>query len=235
MKTASRHDFTHQPPMERALAQKAKRSHPSPGPLRARQADRPGSRAKAENRLEEVLNSAANLFYAKGFHGTTIEDVANDVGMLKGSLYYYINSKEDLLYQLLLTVIERGDEYIAKRIDPSRDPLTQLQKAIEAQIDLIIENQVRVGLFFHEFDALPVKRQQKVLAVMNRYNNRFIDLVRNAQEQGKLIAGEPWLIVNGVLGMCNWIYRWYHAEHPTDVDEVKKTFVGMIMKGIVKA
>ena len=44
-----------------------------------------------------------------------------------------------------------------------------------------------------------------------------------------------WLIVNGVLGMCNWIYRWYHAEHPTDVDEVKKTFVGMIMKGIVKA
>jgi AcrR family transcriptional regulator len=235
MKMASRQDFAQQPSVERALAQKAKRGQSSPGPLRARQAERPGLRAKAENRLEEVLNSAANLFYAKGFHGTTIEDVANDVGMLKGSLYYYINSKEDLLYQLLLTVIERGDEYIAKRIDPSGDPLLQLQKGIEAQIDLIIENQVRVGLFFHEFDALPVKRQQKVLAVMSRYNNRFIELVRKAQEQGKLIGGEPWLIVNGVLGMCNWIYRWYHAEHPTDVDEVKKTFVGMIMKGIVKA
>jgi AcrR family transcriptional regulator len=212
-----------------------KSNRPAPQPLRARQADRPGSRAKAENRLEEVLNSAANLFYTKGFHGTTIEDVARDVGMLKGSLYYYINSKEDLLYQLLLTVIERGDEYIAKRVDPSGEPVEQLQKAIEAQIDLIIENQVRVGLFFHEFDTLPVKRQQKVLAVMNRYNNRFVELVKKGQEQGQFIDGEPWLIVNGLLGMCNWIYRWHHPEHRTDVREVKRAFVGMTMKGIVKA
>jgi AcrR family transcriptional regulator len=217
------------------LAPKIKAPRPAPQPLRARQADSPGSRAKAENRLEEVLNSAANLFYAKGFHGTTIEDVARDVGMLKGSLYYYITSKEDLLYQLLLTVIERGDEYIAKRVDPSGEPVEQLQKAIEAQIDLIIENQVRVGLFFHEFDALPVKRQQKVLAVMNRYNNRFVELVKKGQEQGQFVDGEPWLIVNGLLGMCNWIYRWHHPEHPTDVREVKRAFVGMTMKGIVKA
>jgi AcrR family transcriptional regulator len=217
------------------LAPKVKTARHAPQPLRARQAERPGSRAKAGNRFEEVLNSAANLFYTKGFHGTTIEDVARDVGMLKGSLYYYINSKEDLLYQLLLTVIERGDEYIAKRVDASGEPVEQLQKAIEAQIDLIIENQVRVGLFFHEFDTLPVKRQQKVLAVMNRYNNRFVELVRKGQEHGKLTEGEPWLVVNGLLGMCNWIYRWHHADHPTDVTEVKRAFVGMIMKGIVKA
>ena len=155
--------------------------------------------------------------------------------MLKGSLYYYIKSKEDLLYQLLLTVIERGDAYIAARVDPSGEPLEQLQKAIEAQIDLIIENQVRVGLFYHEFDTLPVKRQQKVLAIMSRYNNRFLDLVREAQEQGKIIDGEPWLIVNGLLGMCNWIYRWYHADQPTDAAAVKRVFVKMTMKGIVKA
>ena len=181
-----------------------------------------------------MLNSAANLFYTKGFHGTTIEDVARDVGMLKGSLYYYITSKEDLLYQLLLTVIERGDAYIAGRIDPHGEPVEQLKNAIEAQVDLIIENQVRVGLFFHEFDALPVKRQEKVLAVMSRYNNRFVDLVRRGQEDGKFVEGESWLIVNGLLGMCNWIYRWYHAEHPTDAAAVKKVFVNMILNGIVK-
>ena len=217
------------------MPQKPKRNHSAPEPLRARQAEHPGSRAKAGNRLEEVLNSAANLFYTKGFHGTTIEDVARDVGMLKGSLYYYIKSKEDLLYQLLLTVIERGDAYIAARVDPSGEPVEQLQKAIEAQIDLIIENQVRVGLFFHEFDTLPVKRQQKVLAVMSRYNNRFVDLVRKGQEQGRLIDGEPWLVVNGLLGMCNWIYRWYHADQQMDAAAVKRVFVEMTMKGIIKA
>jgi AcrR family transcriptional regulator len=216
------------------LRRKINRKLARPAPLRARQADKAESRSKPENRLEEVLNSAANLFYTKGFHGTTIEDVARDVGMLKGSLYYYITSKEDLLYQLLLTVIERGDAYIAGRIDPHGEPVEQLKNAIEAQVDLIIENQVRVGLFFHEFDALPVKRQEKVLAVMSRYNNRFVDLVRRGQEDGKFVEGESWLIVNGLLGMCNWIYRWYHAEHPTDAAAVKKVFVNMILNGIVK-
>ena len=216
------------------MRRKINRKLARPAPLRARQADKAESRSKPENRLEEVLNSAANLFYTKGFHGTTIEDVARDVGMLKGSLYYYITSKEDLLYQLLLTVIERGDAYIAGRIDPHGEPVEQLKNAIEAQVDLIIENQVRVGLFFHEFDALPVKRQEKVLAVMSRYNNRFVDLVRRGQEDGKFVEGESWLIVNGLLGMCNWIYRWYHAEHPTDAAAVKKVFVNMILNGIVK-
>ncbi|MGB8323905.1 MAG: helix-turn-helix domain-containing protein, partial [Candidatus Acidiferrum sp.] len=65
----------------------AKRKTP-PKPLRARKAPRSISKTKPETRLEEVLQSAANIFFAKGFHATSIEDVARDVGMLKGSLYY---------------------------------------------------------------------------------------------------------------------------------------------------
>ena len=53
-------------------------------------------------------------------------------------------------------------------------------------------------------------------------------------QQGKLADGEPWLIVNGLLGMCNWIYRWYHAENPTDPAAVKRVFVRMVMQGMVK-
>ena len=221
-------------PRETALQKKSKTNVAAPEPLRARQAERRGARAKSENRLEEVLSSAANLFYAKGFHGTTIEDVARDVGMLKGSLYYYIKSKDDLLFRLLLSVIEQGDLFIAKEIGPKSEPVAQLQVAIEAQIDYIIQNQVRIGLFLHEFDALPEKRQKRVLAVMTRYNNRFVELVQRGQREGKFAEGDPWLIVNGLLGMCNWIYRWYHAQHPTDPAAVKQVFVRMIMKGIVK-
>ena len=69
------------------------------------------------------------------------------------------------------------------------------------------------GLFLHEFDSLSGKRQHKLISVMSRYNNRFVDLVKRGQEQGKLIEGEPWLIVNGILGMCNWLYRWYDTDH----------------------
>jgi AcrR family transcriptional regulator len=205
---------------------------PAPKPLRARHVGRSDSKSKPGTRLQEVLQSAANIFFAKGFHATSIEDVARDVGMLKGSLYYYIKSKEDLLFQLLLAGIEDGDAYIAQHIDLEGEPVEQLERAIRAQIDYIIQNKVPFGLFLHEFDSLSGKRQHKVTAVMLRYNNRFVDLVKRGQEQGRLIEGEPWLIVNGILGMCNWLYRWYDTDHVSDPEQVKQVFLNMLLNGI---
>jgi TetR/AcrR family transcriptional regulator, cholesterol catabolism regulator len=205
-----------------------------PSALRPRNASRDLKKTKAGTRLEEVLESAANIFFAKGFHATSIEDVARDVGMLKGSLYYYIKSKDDLLFRLLLAGIEDSDAFIAQHIDPSGEPVAQLERAIRAQIDYIIDNRVPFGLFLHEFDSLSGKRQHKLIAVMSRYNNRFVDLVRKGQEEGKLIAGEPWIIVNGILGMCNWLYRWYDPEQGSGAERIKDVFVQMIFQGIRK-
>ena len=203
-----------------------------PKPLQPRNAPRGDPKTKPATRLEEVLRSAANIFFSKGFHDTSIEDVARDVGMLKGSLYYYIKSKDDLLFQLLMAGIEDGDAFIAQQIDVTRDPVEQLERAIRAQINYIIQNKVPFGLFLHEFDSLSGKRQHKLISVMSRYNSRFVDLVRRGQEQGKLMEGEPWIIVNGILGMCNWLYRWYDTDHVSDPEEVKQIFVKMILDGI---
>jgi len=202
--------------------------------IRPRKAPRDAKQKKPASRLEEVLHSAANIFFAKGFHATSIEDVARDVGMLKGSLYYYIKSKEDLLFRLLMAGIEDGDAFIARQIDPAGDPLEQLESAIRAQIDYIIQNRVPFGLFLHEFDSLSGKRQHKLISVMARYNSRFIDLVRSGQEQGKVVEGEPWIIVNGILGMCNWLYRWYDPDHEADPDRIKNIFVRIIFDGICR-
>ena len=218
------------------MSSKKSNRQAAPKPLRARGVSRSSaSKSKPATRLEEVLRSAANIFFAKGFHATSIEDVARDVGMLKGSLYYYIKSKEDLLFQLLLAGIEDGDAYIARHIDPQGEPLEQLENAIRAQIDYIIQNKVPFGLFLHEFDSLSGKRQHKVIAVMSRYNNRFVDLVKRGQDQGKIIDGEPWLIVNGILGTCNWLYRWYDTDHGVSPERVKEVFVRMLLAGIRKA
>ena len=217
------------------MPEKMRKRGRTPKPLRPRKGTRGAKQTKPATRLEEVLQSAANIFFAKGFHATSIEDVARDVGMLKGSLYYYIKSKDDLLFQLLLAGIEDGDAYIAQQIDTEGDPLEQLERAIRAQIDYIIQKRVQFGLFLHEFDSLSGKRQHKLISVMSRYNSRFVELVRRGQDQGKIIEGEPWIIVNGILGMCNWLYRWYDTDEISDPEKVKQTFVRMLLQGISKA
>lgn len=217
------------------MADKIRKRKTVPSALRPRNAPGDSKKSKPQTRLEEVLQSAANIFFAKGFHATSIEDVARDVGMLKGSLYYYIKSKEDLLFQLLLAGIEDSDAFIAQHIDPAGDPVAQLERAIRAQIDYIIQNRVPFGLFLHEFDSLSGKKQHKLIAVMSRYNSRFVELVRRGQQQGKLIEGEPWVIVNGILGMCNWLYRWYDPEQVSNPEQIKSVFVKLVFAGIQKS
>jgi TetR/AcrR family transcriptional regulator, cholesterol catabolism regulator len=216
------------------VTEKNRKRKTQPNPLRPRQAASASKQKKPATRLEEVLRSAANIFFAKGFHATSIEDVARDVGMLKGSLYYYIKSKEDLLFRLLMAGIEDGDAFIARQIDVNGDPTEQLQQAIRAQIDYIVQNRVPFGLFLHEFDSLSGKRQHKLISVMSRYNSRFVELVRRGQAQGELVDGEPWIIVNGILGMCNWLYRWYDPDHECDSEQIKDIFVRMIFDGLRK-
>ncbi len=219
---------------EESLPARNKKQKATPKPLRPREGSRNGEQTKPATRLEEVLQSAANIFFAKGFHATSIEDVARDVGLLKGSLYYYIKSKDDLLFRLLLAGIEDSDAFIARHIDPAGDPVEQLERAIRAQIDYIIQNRVQFGLFLHEFDSLSGKRQHKLISVMSRYNARFVELVRRGQQQGKLMPGEPWIVVNGVLGMCNWLYRWYDTDEISDPEQVKQIFLRMLLEGIRK-
>lgn len=216
------------------MSEKNRKRKTQPNPIRPRQVGSTGKQKKPATRLEEVLRSAANIFFAKGFHATSIEDVARDVGMLKGSLYYYIKSKEDLLFRLLMAGIEDGDAFIARQIDVHGDPVVQLEQAIRAQIDYIVQNRVPFGLFLHEFDSLSGKRQHKLISVMSRYNSRFVDLVRRGQQQGKLVEGEPWIIVNGILGMCNWLYRWYDPDHASDPQQIKDIFLKIIFDGIRK-
>jgi len=185
-------------------------------------------------RMAEILASAANMFYQKGYHATTIEDVARDVGILKGSLYYYIDSKEDLLFELLLDVIEQGDQRLKQAIEGIQDPAEQLQRAVDAQIEHIIQNQVRVGLFLHEFDNFHSGRWQRVRDVMRRYQRRFENILRAGQASGQFVEGDPWLLANGILGAGNFIYRWYPGHKAPSLEAVKKTFVPLILNGVTR-
>jgi TetR/AcrR family transcriptional regulator, cholesterol catabolism regulator len=192
------------------------------------------NKGKPSGRMEEILACAANLFYKKGYHVTTIEDLANEVGMLKGSLYYYIKSKEDLLYQLLLDVIVAGQTRVNEKIRGIEDPVEQLTVGLEEHIEYIIENQVRVGLFLHEFDVFAGRRKGRIEEEMTKYQKLFVDIVLNGQKQKKFEDLDPWLMVDGFLGMCNWIYRWYPGDKNPSVESVKKTFIAMLLKGIAR-
>lgn len=191
--------------------------------------------SKNNDRMDEILDCAATLFFRKGYHGTSIKDIAREVGMLKGSLYYYIDSKEDVLCDIVYRVIEQGLAGVQKAIEGVSDPAEQLRRGLDQQIEVIIRNQVRVGLYLHEFNALSKRKQQHIQEARRKYQEVFVGILKQGQSSGVFVQGDPELLTNAMMGMCNWIYRWYRPGISPPLETVKRTFVGLLMGGILAA
>lgn len=191
-------------------------------------------KSKSNGHMQQILDAAALCFYEKGYHATTTEDIANGVGMLKGSLYYYISSKEDLLYKLLSECIQKGLAFVCKEIQVGNEPEEKLRRGVAAHIEYIVHNQIPVGIFFREYDHLPYRRRTSIQKLRYKYQDLFVQIVREGQTRGAINSGDPELLSDYILNACNGIYRWYVPGRSPSIDVVQNTFVTCIMSGILK-
>ncbi len=185
-------------------------------------------------RMTEILESAAQLFYEKGFHGTSIEDVAGEVGMLKGSLYYYIESKEDLLYQLLLEDIRRATGVFDDNTAGTAAPLEKLKRTLGAHIEYIINNRIHVGVFLRESGMLEGKRRHRVAELIRGLRGKYADLVKQCQAEGNIVQHDPWILANSLLGMANWVHRWYDESSGHSPAQIREALLDVMLRGIIR-
>jgi TetR/AcrR family transcriptional regulator, cholesterol catabolism regulator len=158
-----------------------------------------------------VLDTAARVFYERGYANASVQDVAEALGILKGSLYHYIDTKEDLLFRLL---DETHDEVhrILGEVDAieGMGPLDKLHLYVRRQVEFNIDNLVRVSVYYHEIDHLSERPRRELLA-RRRVDEQFVTaLIREAQRLGHV---DPALDAHGlsrcIFATIIWTYRWY--------------------------
>src|SRR4051812_24235271 len=115
-------------------------------------------------RDDEVLAAAARVFYAHGYADASVQDVAEELGILKGSLYHYISTKEDLLFRLL----SGTHEDVSRILDEVRaleglDPLARLRLYVRRQVQFNLGNLERVAVYYHDLDRLGEERRRDIL------------------------------------------------------------------------
>src|ERR1700712_4339845 len=143
-----------------------------------------GERKPREERWAELIEVATQVFYEKGYDGASLQDIADRLGMLKGSLYYYIQSKEDLLFDVISAVHKEGLEVIRSRAESAGDPLDRLTAVIVGHVEHTCRNLVQTTVFLHELSALPPARRLEVLGNEHAYQGVFRDLIELAQKEG---------------------------------------------------
>ena len=159
-------------------------------------------------RRDELTRTAARLFAERGYHGTSLADLAEALGIQKASLYHHIDSKEDLLWE----VARAGAEAFHAALDavPAGAPATEkIRLALRGHLRVVAEQLDAATVFTREWRALEGERRERFVAERRRYEERIRELFREGVDGGELrtdldVAAAALLF----LSAANWAYTW---------------------------
>jgi TetR/AcrR family transcriptional regulator, cholesterol catabolism regulator len=181
-------------------------------------------------RRAELTREAARLFAERGYHGTSIGDLAKAMGVQKGSLYAHIESKQDLLYE----ATREGAEAFHAALDAIPEDLKvteRIRLALRAHLRVVKEQLDVATVFVREWRYLEGQRAAEFLAERRRYEERFRALFREGRERGELRTDlDDQAAVLLVLSAANWAYTWLPPD--ADTDELADRFLGILVDGV---
>ena len=181
-------------------------------------------------RRSELTREAARLFAERGYHGTSIGDLAKAMGVQKGSLYAHIESKQDLLYEAM----REGSQAFHTALDEIPDDLKvseRIRLALRAHLRVVAEQLEVATVFVREWRYLEGERAAEFLAERRRYEERFRALFREGRELGELRTDlDDQAAVLLVLSAANWAYTWLPPD--ADTDELADRFFAILVDGV---
>src|SRR5437763_5578036 len=181
-------------------------------------------------RRNDLTRIAARLFAEKGYHGTSIGDLAEAMGVQKGSLYAHIESKADLLWE----VAREGAAAFHAALDavPDEGPvLERIRDALRAHLRVVADQLDVATVFTREWRYLQGERREQFLAERRRYEERVRALFREGRERGELRTDlDDASATLLALSAANWAYTWLRPGAATD--ELADNFFAVLLEGM---
>jgi AcrR family transcriptional regulator len=185
------------------------------------------------DRWQEILDAAAGIFAKKGYAATSIQDIADEVDILKGSLYYYIESKEDLLFGVIQDVHLPGLANLERQRSSDGPALDRLRTFVSDHVKYNAQNLTKIAVFFHDFRSLTSDRRETIIRERDQYDHYLRELIAQGQEEGTICPGiNGKLAAFAILGLMNWMYEWYRPEGQKSADEIAHAFAEMAVRSV---
>jgi len=191
------------------------------------------SKKMSPSKEQAIVAVAARLFKEKGYRATTLEDIAADVGMLKGSLYYYIRSKEELLYLVVRDPIRQAYNKLEEIVTSDAPVKVKIAQAIVNHMTLFHQHYPHIAVYLHDYHHLMQQLQKNAIETPKHYQQLWTTLLEQGVATGE-VRGDLDVKVAGyaILGMCNWIYRWYNPQGALSAEEIAGIFTTLVLEGL---
>ena len=181
-----------------------------------------------------MLETAAQVFARRGYAAATVQDVADELGILKGSIYYYIKTKEDLLFRLLSAVHDDVDALLEEvAASDSSGPLDRLAEYIRAQTTYNLRNLVRISVYYNDVDQLSDERRKEILKRRKVHEDFVMGRVLEGQRQGLIDdTRDARLLTYSVFATIIWPYRWFKPRSRMKIEDVVENCVTFALGGL---
>ena len=213
----------------------AKKSDESSNPQSALRI--PQSFTRYDQKLEFILRTSARIFAEKGYHPTSMRDIARATEVSLAGLHYYCKSKEELLFLIQDNCFGRVHERLLERLRETTDPVAKLRLVIENHLSFFAANMAEMKVLSHEAESLAGEMRAHVTGRKQQYTRlvrRILSEVQGARA-GRDAAPKLDLTVAtyALFGMMNWIYNWYDPRGKLSVGDLVDNLARLFLSGFL--
>lgn len=183
------------------------------------------------SKREAVLRVAAQMFNEKGFHATSLDEVAERLNITKPTLYYYVKNKDEILFECVnigLQMLQDAIEKVAASGGSAMDKLVagmhQYVRIVTMDFGMCV---IRVGE-----DPLPLESQRKLRRFKAALDKEFRELIRQGIAEGSFAPCDPKIAAFTIAGALSWIGRWYQPGGPLQPDDIATQCIDLLIGGL---
>lgn len=187
------------------------------------------------DRLAEVYRTAAQIILRKGYDATSINDIANALGMTKAGLYHYINGKKELLFDIMNFGLDELDEEVATPARSIADPTARLRFIIASHAQLVTRGQGAITILVDEITALTPAQNRIITRRKRDYFNRLRELLNELKAAGILQDVDTTAATFSLLGMISWLSRWFRQNGALTQEKVAEQIVKIAFNGLIRS
>ncbi|HJR06790.1 MAG TPA: TetR/AcrR family transcriptional regulator [Pyrinomonadaceae bacterium] len=196
--------------------------------------------SRYDQKLEFILRTSARIFAEKGYHSTSMRDIARETQVSLAGLYYYCKSKEELLFLIQDNCFGRVHERLLERLRETTDAVAKLRLVIENHLSFFAANMAEMKVLSHEADSLAGEMHAHVTGRKQQYTRlvrRILSEVQQAQQQqshgNSTQKIDLTVATYALFGMMNWIYNWYDPRGKLSVTDLVDNLTRLFLSGFL--
>ena len=185
---------------------------------------------KLKKKKEEIILSAIKIVNKRGYAKATMEEIAAELLMTKGSLYYYFKNKEDLIFQCHEMVLGQAEEELKRHFETNITSEVKLRRMIVTHIRYAIEEKETFNMILRPDQTFSSEQLKPILSKRNNYAKWFDLVIEEGMANGEFSITEPKIGRMILLGSMNWIQQWYRQDGGKSMEDIQKIYSEYLLK-----